>query len=257
LYVAAGQPFTATLVCPPNLPPPGTMFGARIEVPVSRAVVGMWTQAALDDTELSWTVTMIAPPTQPLTRYGMWTTPWIQAALDAGEFELVWADSGAIAAAEIFVPLFTYPDGSSGTPPPTPEDWPFPDIPSCTPSVDDVALLERTRTYADGDTEYVTFNDDTRPTGTEVLAIIAQAVPVVLAQFRPTFPDTLYDEVAHCVALYTAILIEGSYFREQLNEGAVQLYSSLFTQAVAGVNAQIATALEQALSGANGAMRLT
>lgn len=245
MYVAAGQEFTATLVDPGGLD--DLNLGARIEVPVTRAIVGFWRAATLSG--YVWTVVLEAPPAQG----PVGTDPALDAALKAGEFNIVWLDDLDPPTFEAYVPLFTY-TGTNGTAPPPPNggptDWPFPDLTQCTPTVDDVALLERTRTFADGDEEFTTFNDQTRPTADEVTALIAQSVPVVLAQFRPTFPEALYDEVSHCVALYTAVLIEGSFFREQLSEGSVALYNSLFTQAVTGVAGQIQTALDQALSGA-------
>jgi len=49
----------------------------------------------------------------------------------------------------------------------------------------------------------------------------------------------VYGEVGHLIALYTAILIEGSFFREQINESQVALYRDLFNTGIAAVTETI------------------
>ena len=131
-----------------------------------------------------------------------------------------------------------------------PEDWPIPDCDEVRPTVEEVAALLRTRTFTDGVGELRTFTDKTRPTDEEVDELIDQAVPVVLSQFRPTFPETLYDEVRHAIALYVAVLVEASYFREQLTESQVALYRDLYGLAITGITSQIDLALEAIGAGA-------
>lgn len=105
------------------------------------------------------------------------------------------------------------------------------------PTVQEVALLERTRTIGEGSTEETTFTTTTRPTEAEVSALIDQAVPAILAQLHEDgFGEQFYDRARHLIALYTAILIEGSYFREQLDQGAVALWRDLLTTGLASLN---------------------
>jgi hypothetical protein len=97
MRVPAGLPFTARLLGPAGLG--GVQLGARIEVPVTRAIVGYWRPATLDGGV--WSVELEAPPlTSP--------DPGLVDALAAGQFLIVWMDGGAIAMVEIFVPLQTY-----------------------------------------------------------------------------------------------------------------------------------------------------
>ena len=230
MYVAAGQPFTATLIDPGGFE--HLLLGARIEVPVTRAIVGYWMAATLSG--YVWSVTMDAPPAQSANPG---YDPVLDDALAAGEFQIVWMDNLGPPTVEIYVPLHTTGTGT-GTPT-VPPSWPPVDVAQCTPSVDDVAALEGTRRVDDTTAEQPTFNANTRPTDTEVQALIDQAVPVVMAQLRPTFPISYYDEVSHAIALYAAILVEGSYYREQINTGSVGLYQSLLNQSLAGIAASL------------------
>lgn len=243
MYVPAGQPFTATLVAPSGLS--GRRFGARIEVPVTRAIVDYWKEATLSG--FVYSVEMEAPPTQPLRPPELGTDPALEDALRAGVFNLVWMDDGSVPVVEIFVPLFVYP---GAFPPGIPPDWPPPDLDELMPSVDDVAILVRTRTYTDGVEEHPVFTEDTRPNIDDVDRLLAQAGPAVLSQLRPAFPDTYYDDVGHMIALYTAVLIEGSFFREQLAESQVALYQDLITTGLLGINTSIDAELAQVNAGA-------
>jgi hypothetical protein len=92
------------------------------------------------------------------------------------------------------------------------------------PSVDDVALLLRTRTVGagpggsliGGDTgpvELTTFTAETRPTATEVEAMIDVASDEVLAQL-PAEIASSFHAIRRSIALRAAVLIEASFFRE-------------------------------------------
>lgn len=218
MYVAAGLPFTATLLDPGGISD-AVNLGARVETPINRAIVSYWRAATLAG--IVWSVELDAP-------------------LGVGEYELVWVDDLDPPTFEGFVPLYATSadiaigDGVGGG-----VQWPELDVNAITPSVDDVAALERTRTVDEGGNEQGTFTPDTRPTDSEVQALIDEAIPQVLAQLRPTFPESYYGQVTHSIALYTAILIEGSFFREQLNEGSVALWRNLFTTTLAGVSSGI------------------
>lgn len=107
-----------------------------------------------------------------------------------------------------------------------------------TPIVDEVAALERTRTVGTGvgglggDTDpqnISTFDDTTRPSATEVEALIADAVDSVLAEIGPSVTDVHAPAIRRAAALYTAILIEGSYFdKSDPDEGQVALWLLLY-----------------------------
>jgi hypothetical protein len=116
------------------------------------------------------------------------------------------------------------------------------------PSVEEVSILERTRTVGltsgglGGDTsasDVTVFGTDTRPTAAEVELIIDQAVEAVVAQVPPAVPVVYYGQIRHFAALYAAVLIEGSFFRESLDEGSVDLYRDLLTVGVPRLAAAI------------------
>jgi hypothetical protein len=99
------------------------------------------------------------------------------------------------------------------------------------PSVDDVAQLLRTRTVGDGtstglgaDTgpaDLTTFDQTTRPSASEVDRLIETATGAMygrLALLPEQIPATFTGLVRHVIALYTALLIEQSYFRESADE---------------------------------------
>lgn len=249
MFAAPGAQFTATLIDPSGL---GDLrLGARIEVPVTRAIVGYWRPATL--TGFIWSVQLEAPPAAPQRppELGGNSDPALTRALAAGQFNIVWMDGGPVPAVEIFVPLFVGTGWGGAWGPDT--EWPVPDPELVAPSVEDVAILLRTRTYTEGVLEHADFSDDTRPPADEVQRLIDQATPTVLAQLRPLFPESVYGQIGHLIALYTAVLIEGSFFREQVNESQVALYRDLFTAGVEGVNTTIDN---EALAIGQGALRL-
>lgn len=96
-----------------------------------------------------------------------------------------------------------------------------------TPTVDQVAALLRARTRDENGVELGTFNEHTRPTGTEAATLIAMAAQQVAAVIG-TDPVTLVateraqevlDAATQAVALRAALLIESSYFPEQIAAG--------------------------------------
>lgn len=107
------------------------------------------------------------------------------------------------------------------------------------PTVQDVALLERTRTVTAGGGEEITFTESTRPSASEVSGLIDQALPAILAHLPEAFSEAYYDRARHLVALYTALLIEGSYFREQLDNGSAALWRDLLTTGLASLRTEI------------------
>lgn len=120
-----------------------------------------------------------------------------------GQYQVVWDTGGASpqwATDEITV------TGS------TPE--PFPSDLLC--DVEDVASLLRARTKDDSGNELGDFTADTRPTDTEVEVLIEQAAEMVLAVANGDVPTRLYSFGRHVVALRTAMMVELTYWPEQV-----------------------------------------
>ena len=191
--VAAGQQITASIADPPGGIPPGMTLGARVEVPTTRAVADAWNAATLD--QGTWTVTLGAIP-------------------DTGTFNFVWrTDDAEPPYYEVFIPIQivqTYVSGGvMGM------DYPVVDPAQVTPSVDDVAKLERTRTYHDDLTEVTTFDSETRPTDVECQELIQQAVRDVLSGLPSQFDPQHWPKAKRVITLYSAMLVEGSYYKEQ------------------------------------------
>lgn len=84
------------------------------------------------------------------------------------------------------------------------------------PSVAEVAALIRARTKIPGGGEAGTFNENTRPTATEVEAIIDQAVDHVAAAIggEPCNAQLVQSSTA-AASLLAAVIIETSYWPEQ------------------------------------------
>jgi hypothetical protein len=141
---------------------------------------------------------------------------------------------------EIFVPLrvgaeAVYPD----------DQFPPVDPEAVRPSVDDVANLERTRTFTEPGDELETFTNETRPPDHEIEDLIDQAMPLVLAELPSKYSSSYYDATKHCIALYTAVLIEGSYFREQEQFSSIGTWRDLYDNAVKGLKKTIDEDLAQ------------
>jgi hypothetical protein len=110
------------------------------------------------------------------------------------------------------------------------------------PSVTEVAALLRARTKVKGGAELGTFNTLTRPTGAEVEALIDEASDEVFGKVQaidPTLPvGSAYNapgsdyerRVRRAVALYAAILIETSYWPEQVksNQSPAGTWQALY-----------------------------
>jgi hypothetical protein len=82
MQVPLGAPLVAEL---PALDPPQAAYGARVEQPVTRAVVSYWRRAVLG--EDGWTVTVESP-------------------VKRGSYVLVWRSGANAEVPEVFVPLF-------------------------------------------------------------------------------------------------------------------------------------------------------
>src|SRR4051794_36096209 len=88
------------------------------------------------------------------------------------------------------------------------------------PSVEDVALLERTRTTGDvglGGDEGTggTFTETTNPTASDVEHLIDLAMQYILPRIDPVYAVSPYYPVIKLgIAIQAAIFIETSFFRE-------------------------------------------
>jgi hypothetical protein len=141
----------------------------------------------------------------------------------ADEYVVVWSDGTTTASESLHVDVA--------------DDW--------APTVAEVALLLRTRTVGPssgglgGDTapgELTTFTSSTRPSATEVDRIIGTATDAVMGMLRKPIPDTEMNSVRHAIALYAAILIETSFFRENSNAEALAALRGMLRDTVANVN---------------------
>lgn len=84
------------------------------------------------------------------------------------------------------------------------------------PTIAQVAALIRARTKIPGGGEAGTFNDVTRPTGTEAQLIIDQAVDHVAAAIGgEPCNDQLKQSATAAASLLAAVIIETSYWPEQ------------------------------------------
>lgn len=220
----------------------GLGLGARIEVPVTRAIVSYFRPAVLSGAV--WTVTLEGP-------------------VDPGDYQFVWRTSEQEPPyLEAFVPLFVasgptgVSGGGSGTSDGSAGNFPMVDRQAVMPGVGDVAALERTRTYDADAEDQGTFNENTRPTGTEVEGLIEQATDEVLGVLSEQFDPVLYETVGRSIALQAALLVEGSYFRDNINTDVVDLYRGLVRSQLQGLQQRIETDAQEQLA-ASGALRLT
>jgi hypothetical protein len=115
------------------------------------------------------------------------------------------------------------------------------------PSVDDVALLLRTRTVGyqpgggglgadSGSADVGTFTDSTRPTATEVEAVIAQAADELLGLLPASADERYLPAIERAIGLRAAVIIEASFFRETSAAGDL---ASSYTAALAGLQAAL------------------
>ena len=120
----------------------------------------------------------------------------------------------------------------------------FPDVPidQVSPTVKDVAMLEHTRTIDAGGNEVGDFTTDTRPTDADVTLLIGQAATMILDQLDSQVAPALYPAIREAVTLETAILVESSFFREQMNEGAVSMYNTILAGMIRMLQVKTGTA---------------
>jgi hypothetical protein len=90
-------------------------------------------------------------------------------------------------------------------------------LPEFAPSVREVASLIMSRTKDTSGNELGTFTMDTRPTSSKVQEIIGQASSDVEMLIDDDIPPGAWGPVGQAIALRAAMIIERSYFSEQVN----------------------------------------
>lgn len=215
MSVVAGSSFTAALVGGQL-----TGVGARVEVPVTRAIASYWRPADLSGE--TWHVTLDAP-------------------VSPGDYLLAWMDGENTPSFEIFVPLEVIADSDLVTA----VSYPVADRALVRPTSDDVAQLLRTRTIEAGGVEAGRFTDSTRPPVDDVDDVIDQSVDDVLALLRDDFDPKHYPQVKRAITLHAAVMLETSFYRENADDRAVALWREMETSTVAGIQQRIQQDLDK------------
>jgi hypothetical protein len=133
---------------------------------------------------------------------------------------------GVAMSTPVLPPFWSDVTQSDGTVLPSP---PPIDLAQVTPSVGDVAALERTRTIHDDGSEVSTFDANTRPTDVEVTVLISQATDAVIGRLPLRVDTVWYASIRRAIALRAAQLVEVSYFREQATAGPAAAHATQFT----------------------------
>lgn len=210
MQAVASQPFTPTLLAPGDL----TGFGARVEQPVTRAIVTAWQAATKNPTTGVWSVTLSAP-------------------IVVGDYLLVWRTSDPEPPDyEVFIPLIVTASAASAAP----ADW--------TPTVEQVSELLRARTNVMG-TERGVFDDDTRPTAAQVEGLISAAVGDIISRTGVWIPAAYTDDATRLGALRAAALVESSFFPNEIDtdRSAYRQYTAMYLSGVEALAAAIPRAM--------------
>jgi hypothetical protein len=237
--VPVGVDITASIADPPG-GLYGHTLGARVEVPVTRAIVSAYQRATLSG--------------------GVWTVT-LDGVLESGGFEFVWrTDDAEPPYYEAWIPLMIAgaSAGVGGGGDAGGVSFPPIDAEQITPSTSDVAILERTRIVEPGGGDPGDFTDNTHPTSDEVEELIQHAIDITLNLLPAQVDPRHYEAIERAIALRAASLVEASYFREQANEGSLAYYRELFDDVIQGVNVRVAEDYRQAaLVVSSGAVILT
>jgi hypothetical protein len=126
---------------------------------------------------------------------------------DAGQYIVIW-DTGIISPETTTAETLTVATTTS-TLLPSEEGW--------MPTVNTVAILLRARTQDDDGNEIGNFTADTRPTGDEVQTFIALSAGNLYSCAGPWLPEGLWPMSQFAIALGACLLIEQSYWPEQIN----------------------------------------
>ena len=103
-----------------------------------------------------------------------------------------------------------------------------------TPKNEEVAELLRARTRDSKGHELGVFTEDTRPTARQVERLINKAAGDISTMVGDDIPDVLTQEVRGVVAIYTAMLVELSYFPEQTDSdrSAYRQYKEIYDEKI-------------------------
>jgi hypothetical protein len=238
--------FVVTLARYEPLPRDDGIPWTRAQIQEATLQAGPWT--LIDTVTLS---PVDADPSAPQIR----DLSTASATIDGGGwYRIIWVDShGGI---------------SQPTPPVQDDQEP---APGWRPTVGEVASRLRARTKIPGGKEQGVFTSETRPTADQVEELIDEAVDEVLGKVQAidttlvarssyNAPGSDYERrIRRAVALYTAILIELSYFPEQVRQnlspvtGYQQLYDSRIRALIAEGETGAAEGMGQGASGAGDA----
>lgn len=111
------------------------------------------------------------------------------------------------------------------------------------PTIEEVGALLRARTNNGRNVELGTFTSATRPTGVEALKLIVKAAQHVAVSLGGDIPNVLIAEVKGLVTLRAAMMIELSYFPEQVssNRSPYQQYKDLYDEMLPLVRERVAS----------------
>lgn len=215
----------STVTLEPLTPPPHTSAWAQAKIDEAPVATGPW--ATIDTQTLSPADT---DPSNPQSR----TLTTTLATQTNGWYRVTWIDAST---------------GAAG--PTDPQQNTAGENPGGRPTVYEVASLIRARTKVRGGNEAGTFTAQTRPTAGEVEEMIDQALDEIggkvqpvdqtLEPGQPLGPDSDYERrYRRTVAMYAAILIELSYFPEQVKSGMspVDTYQKLYESRIRALIAE-------------------
>lgn len=109
---------------------------------------------------------------------------------------------------------------------------PIHNIANYVPQVSQVGALIRSRTKDTAGNELGTFTDDTRPTYDQVTELIQSAVNTLSLRIGSEISPQLVDEASRLAALRAAMLVEVSYFPEQIasNKSPYTTYKDMWEE---------------------------
>jgi len=185
-----------------------------------------WTQVRIDEAELAdgpWTTIdtldldpLDDDPENPISR----SFSTVNATLPVGWYRVVFLDGNNDEA--VSAPVMHPPADAA-----------------IRPTVSEVAALEHTRLTTSGSGKATTFNSQTTPTADQAERLISQATELVLGDLPTRIPTQFQGRVRGLIALQAAILVETSFYREQLDSGSVAVYERLLTTGSTSVTSAI------------------
>jgi hypothetical protein len=205
----------------PTPPGPPAGLGARVEVPVTGAIVTAWGPAQIGTD---------------------WATVTLDAPVLPGMYLIHWMTLGAQSIYDAFFPLGVQSTAGAAMH----IEWPIIDPAAIRPDVDDIALLERIRTVdLSTGQELGTFTGNTRPTAGDVEGLIDKAVDDIRSMMaRPNIDPARYPQVKRAIEFYAAMLVEGSYTEAQQTDRAT-MWQAEYQEAVKSLNEDITRDIAQ------------